>query len=94
MLVLLTTFAAGAATQRGLIGQARAAAVSSTPTIYVPAEGLVFRSPDGTPIARISRDARGGVIEIYDDHQRVARSVPEAAAVEATHDDVARDPGF
>ena len=62
----LATFAAGAVSHRLLLRDARAQA-SPPSTIYVPWEGLVFRTPDGRAIARLSRDANGGVLELYDD---------------------------
>jgi hypothetical protein len=34
-------------------------------TIYVPADGLVFRTVDGQLIARLSRGSHGGVLELY-----------------------------
>jgi hypothetical protein len=39
-------------------------------TIYVPADGLVFRTFDGHVIAKLSHDARGGALEVFDDHER------------------------
>jgi hypothetical protein len=47
---------------------AHAQGTTSITTIYVPADGLVFRSLDGRPIARLSRDVHGGMLEVYDDH--------------------------
>lgn len=40
----------------------------TTATIYVPPGGLVFRTLDGAPIARLSADAHGGNFELLDDH--------------------------
>lgn len=48
--------------------EAQAQGASSISTIYVPADGVVFRSFDGRPIARLSRDAHGGLLEVYDEH--------------------------
>jgi hypothetical protein len=48
----------------------------STATLYVPLGGLVFRAPDGTALARISRDAHGGAFELFDDRQEVSMRVP------------------
>jgi hypothetical protein len=45
---------------------ARAQSGSSPATVYVPAEGMIFRTLDGHPIARLARDANGSVIELYD----------------------------
>jgi hypothetical protein len=38
-------------------------------TIYVPADGLVFRTFDGRVIAKLSHDARGGALEVFDEHE-------------------------
>ena len=48
--------------------EAQAQSATSISTIYVPADGVVFRSFDGRPIARLSRDVHGGLLEVYDDH--------------------------
>jgi hypothetical protein len=92
------TFVAGAASQRWLLGEARADSVSSTSTIYVPSNGLVFRTLDGKPIARISHDARGGVFELYDEQQQPMRRAPASGTSFTTSGagstQVARDPGF
>ena len=53
---------------------ARAQPASSPATVYVPAEGMMFRTLDGHPIARLARDANGAVIELYDgDDQPMTR---------------------
>jgi hypothetical protein len=52
--------------------EAHADSVTSVSTLYVPAGGLVFRSIDGTPLARISRDSHGGTLELYDEHGELA----------------------
>lgn len=39
----------------------------ATSTIYVPTGGLVFRSADGTPIARLYRGPHGGSFELFDE---------------------------
>ncbi len=41
-------------------------------TLYVPSGGLVFRSMDGKPLARIAQDARGGTFELFDDRREVS----------------------
>jgi hypothetical protein len=77
LLAITAAFGAGAATQH--LGAREAHAQAGVPaSITVPAEGLVFRSPDGRPIARVSRDARGGVFELYDDRQEIVTRVPSA----------------
>lgn len=50
---------------------ARAQSQSSVSTVLVPPGGLVFRSPEGRTIARLSRDESGGVIELYDNDEQV-----------------------
>jgi hypothetical protein len=67
LVCLVAGFAGGFAVHPMFAREARADSRASTPTIYVPADGLVFRSPDGKPIARVSRDAHGGTFELYDD---------------------------
>jgi hypothetical protein len=46
---------------------ARAQPASSPSIVYVPAEGMMFRTLDGHPIARLARDANGAVLELYDE---------------------------
>lgn len=53
----------------GREAQAQSAGIS---TLYVPAGGLVFRSVDGKPLARISEDSHGGALELYDDRREVS----------------------
>jgi hypothetical protein len=100
--LFVATFAAGALSQRLLLREAHADPTASTATLYVPPDGLVFRTLDGTPVARISRDAHGGVFELYDDQQRPVRRVPAGAPAmtattaiaSGTGATLARDPGF
>jgi len=51
---------------------AHAQAMLSVSTIYVPPDGLVFRSLDGKPIAKLSRTGRGALFELYDDAQETS----------------------
>jgi hypothetical protein len=76
---LFASFFAGLAADR-LGGRDAHAQPAAAATIYVPPGGVVFRATDGKPIARISRDARGGALELYDDDQRVTFRAPAAAA--------------
>ena len=48
--------------------EAQAQGTTTISTIYVPVDGVIFRSFDGRPIARLSRDVHGGLLEVYDDH--------------------------
>jgi hypothetical protein len=52
--------------------EAHADSVTGVSTLYVPAGGLVFRAVDGTPLARVGRDAHGGTLELYDEHGQIA----------------------
>ncbi|HXX66513.1 MAG TPA: hypothetical protein VEK07_05005 [Polyangiaceae bacterium] len=54
---------------------ARAEPASSGSTVYVPSGGLVFRTLDGRPILRLSREAAGGVLELYDDEEQVTSRI-------------------
>jgi hypothetical protein len=45
--------------------EARAQSLT-TSTVIVPEGGLYFRAPDGTVVARLSRDAHGGSFELFD----------------------------
>jgi hypothetical protein len=98
LLAFAATFVAGVLSQRLLLREAHADPASSTASLYVPPSGLVFRTLDGTPIARISRGAHGGVFEVYDDQQQPIRhwpaSGPMATPTSAIDMNIARDPGF
>ncbi|HEY6461810.1 MAG TPA: hypothetical protein VIY73_16710 [Polyangiaceae bacterium] len=73
LLTACTAFVAGVSYEHfGRDAQAQSAGVS---TVYVPPGGVVFRSLDGAPLARITRDAHGGVLEMYDDHREVTTRV-------------------
>jgi hypothetical protein len=67
-LLLVVAFIVGLAASRWLEREARAQPSASS-TVYVPAEGLAFRSFDGRIVARLSYDSHGGMFEIYDGHQ-------------------------
>jgi hypothetical protein len=68
---LLVTFLGGAITSRLVEGQAQARPVVSQPaSVFVPPDGLAFRTMDGRIIARVSYDARGGFLEVYDNNER------------------------
>jgi hypothetical protein len=42
----------------------------STSTIYIPPDGLTFRTFEGRVVARLSYDDSGGVLELYDDREK------------------------
>ena len=48
---------------------ARADTVPVGSTVYIPAEGLSFRTIDGHLVAKLSRNASGGVFELVDDKE-------------------------
>lgn len=81
---LAVAFALGVASQHLAVREARAQTLPAlTATFYVPGDGLMFKTLDGRPLARLSRDASGGVFELYDDRGQVAQRV-SAGSVAAT----------
>lgn len=75
VLALTVAFAAGLASSRlgGVEREARAQQAGAA--VYVPPEGLSFRSPDGRLIARLAYDTRGGIFEVYDRRERPSGSL-------------------
>jgi hypothetical protein len=67
---LLMTFLGGAVTSRFVEGQAQAKSAPQPASVFVPPEGVAFRTIDGRIIARISYDTRGGFLEVYDNNER------------------------
>jgi hypothetical protein len=65
-------FAAGLASYRWLVSDAHAHAAPLASTVYVPSDGLAFRSFDGRVVARLTYDAHGGAFELYDEHEQPA----------------------
>jgi hypothetical protein len=78
VLTIATAFVTGIGVDRCMGREAQAQSLSTT-TLYVPARGLVFRAPDGTALARLSRDAHGGTFELFDDRHEVSTRVQRAA---------------
>jgi hypothetical protein len=69
-LTVCVAFVGGVAFEHfGREAKAQSAGIS---TLYVPAGGLVFRSMDGKPLARISEDSHGGALELFDDRREVS----------------------
>jgi hypothetical protein len=70
-LTVCAAFVGGIAFEHfGREARAQSAGIS---TLYVPPGGLVFRSMDGKPLARISQDAHGGgALEVFDERREVA----------------------
>lgn len=69
------TFAAGFASSRWLERTAQAGSPAYASTMYIPADGLAFRTFDGHVVARLSYNARGGIIDVYDNQEHPAISV-------------------
>ncbi|HEV3193264.1 MAG TPA: hypothetical protein VGY54_22300 [Polyangiaceae bacterium] len=80
VLAVASAFAGGLVAAHLWPRHANAEPIASTSTIYVPADGLVFRALDGRPIARLARDAHGGFLELYDDRRASAVRFPSGAA--------------
>ncbi len=80
VLAVVSAFAGGLVGAHLWPRHANAEAIGSTSTIYVPADGLVFRALDGSPIARLGRDAHGGFLELYDDRRASAARFPSRVA--------------
>ena len=63
-------FAVGFVSSHLVERSARAASESVTPSVYVPPDGLVFRTYDGHIVARLGYDLRGGHFDVYDRNER------------------------
>lgn len=72
---VVLAFAGGLASYRWLVPEARAQAAPLASTVYVPSDGLAFRSFDGRIVARLSYDSHGGAFELYDEHEQPAMRV-------------------
>jgi hypothetical protein len=90
LVAILAALAGGVVSHHLWPRAAHADVTSSTSAIYVPWEGLVFRTPDGKAIARLSRDAHGGLLELYNDRQEEAARL-SGGAISASHP-AAREP--
>ncbi len=75
VLTLLGAFAGGFVSSQLLERSAHALSVPLASTVYVPADGLAFRTFDGHIFARLSYNARGGVFDVYDGQERPAIGV-------------------
>jgi hypothetical protein len=73
----LAVFVAGQLSGRLLPHEASAQTSQMPATIYVPSGGLMFRAPDGTLIAMLSRDGRGGFLQVVNGDGRSTTRVPE-----------------
>lgn len=82
LLALLAAFGGGAALSHLTERDARAQTAHAA-TVYLPAEGLTFRSLDGHLVARLWSDARGGAFEVYDNHERPAGALRAGLVADA-----------
>jgi hypothetical protein len=71
----LAAFAGGVLASRFGLPDAHAQQSSLASTIYVPADGLAFRTFNGHVIAKLSSDSHGGVLELYDENEHPAVAV-------------------
>jgi hypothetical protein len=74
-LAVVAAFGAGLLTSRALEGEARAQRVATDSAVFVPSDGIAFRTLDGRVIARLGYDTKGGFLQLYDEHQRPGASV-------------------
>jgi hypothetical protein len=105
---ILSAFLCGVLASRVFVPEAHAQSSSLASTIYVPSDGLVFRTFDGHVIAKLSHDPHGGVLEIFDEHERptaairsdglgaprTAAATPLPAPADATKSVFRQDLGF
>jgi hypothetical protein len=73
--VVVTAFLCGLLASRFFVPEAHAQSSALASTIYVPSDGLVFRTFDGHVIAKLSHDARGGVLELFDAHEHPSAAI-------------------
>jgi hypothetical protein len=99
-LAVAASFAAGLLASQLWVRDAHAQAAPFAATIYVPSDGLAFRTFDGRVIARLSYDAHGGVFALYDEHEQPVANVraesfgrvPSGAATPASTSRTSREP--
>jgi hypothetical protein len=70
VLASLASFAAGFASSHLVERSAQAQTAPFASSLYVPADGLAFRTFNGRVIARLSYDRHGGVFDVYDADER------------------------
>src|SRR5579863_10436846 len=87
---LAAAFVCGVLASRVEVREAHAQSSYLASTVYVPSDGLAFRTFDGHVIAKLSYDAHGGVLDIYDEHERPAASVRGGGVMAAARDESPR----
>jgi hypothetical protein len=75
LLAVLAAFAGGFASSQVFERRAQAQSAPFASSVYVPADGLAFRTFDGRIIARLSYGHRGGVFDLYDGDERPSTSL-------------------
>jgi hypothetical protein len=73
--LLACAFVGGFASAKLLEGTAHAGPPAFASTMYIPSDGLAFRTFDGHLVARLSYNTRGGVLDVYDNREHPAISV-------------------
>ncbi len=71
LLAVVAAFAGGVLSPRLLERTAHAEQPAGS-TVYVPSEGLTFRTFDGRVVAKLSYDAHGGVFDVYRESSEVS----------------------
>jgi hypothetical protein len=70
LLAALAAFAVGFASSQLFERRAQAQSAPFASSVYVPADGLAFRTFDGRIIARLAYDHHGGILDLYDGDER------------------------
>jgi hypothetical protein len=83
-LALAAAFGAGLLTSHVFEREAKAQKSATTSAVFVPSDGLAFRTLDGRLIAKLAYDGRGGFLEVYDELGRPAASLRRAGVSAAT----------
>jgi hypothetical protein len=71
LLVVAVAFLTGVTCSQLFVRDAHAQASPLASTIYVPSDGIAFRSFGGHVVARLSYDAHGGIFELYDEREQI-----------------------
>lgn len=82
VLAVLAAFAGGFASSHLFERSAQAQTAPLASTIYVPVDGLAFRTFDGRVIARLSYDRHGGVFDVYNGDERPSAGLRVDSAAE------------
>jgi hypothetical protein len=70
ILAVLAAFAGGVVSSHLFERNAYGQTAPFASTVYVPSDGLAFRTFEGHVIAKLSYDSHGGVFDLYDSHER------------------------